>query len=245
MGALEHITFVLVRPQQSGNIGLAARAMANHGIGRLCLVAPTGFDPERARWMAPKSHHVINSARICATIDEAVADCMRVVATTARARNREWLTHTPEGFGQMVASKPVPTAVLFGPEDSGLSNDDLRCVESLLHFPTTDVRSLNLGQAVTSTAVALAMGARGASVPEPLPAQATAGRRNDVIERCIGALTDVGYLDGRSSLVVSNTLARIAARASLTDDEINNLLGMVKHLRWWIRSRDDADVRPR
>ena len=244
MSGLQHITFVLVRPQQSGNIGLAARAMANHGIGRLCLVAPTGFDPERARWMAPKSHHVIDSARICATIEEAVADSTRVVATTARARNREWPTHTPEGFGQMVAAKPVSTAVLFGPEDSGLSNDDLRVVESLLHFPTTDVRSLNLGQAVTSTAVALAMGARGSDALDPPPMQATTGRRMDVIERCVGALTDVGYLEGRSSLVVSNTLARIAARAHLTDEEVNNLLGMVKHLRWWIGSRGEPGNRP-
>jgi len=242
MGALDHITFVLVRPQQSGNIGLAARAMANHGIGRLCLVAPTGFDPERARWMAPKSHHVINSARICATIEEAVADSIRVVATTARARNREWPTHSPEGFGEMVAANPVSTAVLFGPEDSGLSNEDLRVVESLLHFPTTDVRSLNLGQAVTSTAVALAMGARESSTGGAPPPQATAGRRTEVIERCVEALTDVGYLDGRSSLVVSNTLTRIAARANLTDEEVNNLLGMVKHLRWWIRSREDAST---
>ena len=69
---LSHITVVLVRPQQPGNIGVAARAIANHGIGRLALVAPL-LDPERARWMAPKSHHVIDNAHYCETVEEAVA----------------------------------------------------------------------------------------------------------------------------------------------------------------------------
>ena len=233
MGALDHITIVLVRPQQPNNIGIAARAIANHGIGRLALVAPTGFDPERARWMAPKSHHVINGARICATIEEAVADSVRVIATTARARSREWPTHTPEQCGSLVASNPKRTAILFGPEDSGLSNDDLRIAESLLHFPTTDVRSLNLGQAVTATAVALAAGARTAPTTPPPNDEATVGRRTALINRAIGVLDEIGYLEGRSTLVVANTLTRIAARARLNDDEVNNLLGMLKHLQWW------------
>lgn len=233
MGALDHITIVLVRPQQPNNIGIAARAIANHGIGRLALVAPTGFDPERARWMAPKSHHVINGARICATIEEAVADSVRVIATTARARSREWPTHTPDQCGSLIASNPKRTAILFGPEDSGLSNDDLRIAESLLHFPTTDVRSLNLGQAVTATAVALAAGARTAPPPPPPNDEATVGRRTALINRAIGVLDEIGYLEGRSTLVVANTLTRIAARARLNDDEVNNLLGMLKHLQWW------------
>ena len=239
MGTLEHITIVLVRPQQPNNIGIAARAIANHGIGRLALVAPTGFDPERARWMAPKSHHVINNAHICATIAEAVAASVRVVATTARSRSREWPIHTPEQFGSLIATDPKPTAILFGPEDSGLSNDDLRMAESLLHFPTTDVRSLNLGQAVTATAVALAGGARTGPSSPPSSMEATVGRRTALINRGIEVLHEIGYLEGRSTLVVANTLTRIAARAQLRDEEVNNLLGMLKHLQWWRSSRSD------
>ena len=237
MGDLDHINIVLVRPQQAGNIGVAARAIANHGIGQLTMVAPSGFDPERSRWMAPKSHHVIDNVRLCATVKEAVADATRVIATTARARSRDWPTHTPEEVGRSIAETPEPTAILFGPEDSGLSNDDLRLVESLLHFPTTDVRSLNLGQAVTATAAALSMGMRGSPKGTADTERSSAGRRADLIDRAVGLLDSIGYTNGRSSLIVANTLARIAARAEISDGELNNLLGMVKHAEWWAKER--------
>ncbi len=160
MSGLSHINIVLVRPQHPGNIGVAARAIANHGIGQLSMVCPVGFDPERARWMAPKSHNVINNARYCSTISEAVSGATQIIATTARPRSQSLPVHTPEDLGLSIAKDPVPTAILFGPEDSGLSNDDLFLAESLLHFPTTEVSSINLGQAVTATAAALAMGHR-------------------------------------------------------------------------------------
>lgn len=235
MGDLGHINIVLVRPQQAGNIGVAARAIANHGIGQLTMVAPSGFDPERSRWMAPKSHHVIDNVRLCATVKEAVADASRVIATTARARSRDWPTHTPEEVGRSIAETPEPTAILFGPEDSGLSNDDLRLVESLLHFPTTDVRSLNLGQAVTATAAALSMGMRDSPMGSVDQQRASAGRRADLVERTMNLFDSVGYTTGRSSLIVANTLTRLAARAEISDGELNNLLGMIKHAEWWTK----------
>ncbi len=188
--------------------------------------------------MAPKSHHVINNAAICATVAEGVADATRVLATTARSRTRDWPVHTPEQVGAAIAAEPVPTAILFGPEDSGLSNEDLQLVESLLHFPTTDVRSLNLGQAVTATAAALSMGARGTSADAAsAPQQASAGRRTDLIDRTMSVLDHAGYLVGRSRLTVTSTLARVAARAELSDEELNNLLGMVKQMEWWSKER--------
>ena len=72
MKSLSHLRVVLVRPQQPGNIGVAARALANHGITDLVLVDPPGFDPERARWMAPNAHDVLNNARFTRTVEEAV-----------------------------------------------------------------------------------------------------------------------------------------------------------------------------
>ena len=239
MGGLSHINIVLVRPQQPGNIGVAARAIANHGIGQLSMVCPDGFDPERARWMAPKSHHVIDNARYCSTISEAVMGATRVIATTARPRSQSLPVHTPEELGASIGGKPVPTAILFGPEDSGLSNDDLLLVESLLHFPTTEVSSMNLGQAVTATAAALAMGHRST---EPRPAQedlvrAPVERREDLTVRTLGVLNDAGYLDGRSRPIVANTLIRLTARADLSQEEVNNLLGMIKQVDWWLKEQ--------
>ena len=238
--ALAHITIVLVRPQQAGNIGVAARAIANHGLGGLALVAPPHFDPERTRWMAPKSHHIINQALFCESISEAVANVQRVVATSARPRTREWSVFTPEELSASLAHKPVPTAILFGPEDSGLSNEDLRLAESILHFPTTDkVSSINLGQAVTATAAALAAGAR-LHAPQPEAVQsdlANTARREELVQRVVSVLESSGYLNGRSEEIVTNTLIRIAARTHLENDEVNNLLGMVKQLEWWFKEQ--------
>ena len=239
MGELPHINIVLVRPQQPGNIGVAARAIANHGIGQLSMVCPSGYDPERARWMAPKSHHVINEARYCSTISEAVMGATRVIATTARPRNQSMPVHTPEELAQSIAKNPIPTAILFGPEDSGLSNEDLFLVESLLHFPTTEISSINLGQAVTATAAALAMGQRNTECP---PSQnntdrAPAERREDLVVRTLGVLKDAGYLEGRSRPIVANTLIRLAGRTDLSHEEVNNLLGMIKQVEWWLKEQ--------
>ena len=236
---LSHITIVLVRPQQPGNIGVAARAIANHGIGRLALVSPPHFDPERARWMAPKSHHVIDGAHYCETVEEAVAASQWVVATTARPRTREWSVSTPEEIGAQIASAKTPTAILFGPEDSGLSNEDLRMAQHLLHFPTTAISSINLGQAVTATAASLAATHRSTtpSLEASLTAPASAGKRAEVVRRAVEVLDTAGYLNGRSEEMVANTLVRLAGRAELSDDEVNNLLGMVKHLSWWSKNR--------
>jgi len=239
--ALAHITIVLVRPQQSGNIGVAARAIANHGIGRLALVEPPHFDPERARWMAPKSHHIINEAHFCHSISEAVADAQRIVATTARPRTREWPVFSPEELSAGIAVQPVPTAILFGPEDSGLSNEDLALAESLLHFPTTEVSSMNLGQAVTATAASLAAAHRmHTETPVEHPGDlAPAGRREALVRRTVSVLESSDYLNGRSKAIVTNTLIRLAGRSQLQNEEVNNLLGMVKQLEWWFRTHSD------
>jgi len=237
MADLEHITIVLVRPQQPGNIGVAARAIANHGIGRLAMVCPDGFDPERARWMAPKAHHIIDNAHYCRSVSEAVANSEQVIATTARPRTQEWIVRSPEELSQFIASDPVPTAILFGPEDNGLSNEDLALAESILTFPTTHISSLNLGQAVTATCAALRMAQTEEADTHQQSRQVSVEKREELVDRTLEALSESGYLDGRSKRIVTNTLVRLAARAEMTDEEANNLMGMVKQVNWWFKEQ--------
>jgi tRNA/rRNA methyltransferase len=202
------------------------------------MVCPNGFDPERARWMAPKAHHVINNARFCRSVSEAVADAGQVIATTARPRNQEWIVRTPTEVGQHIAQHPIPTAILFGPEDNGLSNEDLALAESILTFPTTHVSSLNLGQAVTATCAALRT-AHGAFQPreDVDSAQAPVEKREELVDRTLHALDSSGYLDGRSRRIVTNTLIRLSARADMSHEEVNSLLGMIKQVNWWLKER--------
>jgi TrmH family RNA methyltransferase len=236
---MDHITIVLVRPQQPGNIGLAARALANHGITKLVLVQPQGFDADRARWMAPKAHHIINNARFCSSIQEAVKGAVRVVATSARPRRWDRPVWAPQEAASQAIEERVPTAFVFGPEDAGLSTEDLMACHGIMSFPTVEVRSLNLGQAVTVTCAHL-QAAQLAQTPtptEPEEAAAPAELSETVIQEAVQVLDGAGYLRGRSAVQVHGTLYRLMGRARPSLAEAAILRGMTKQLLWWFKAR--------
>lgn len=143
---------VLVETQLGENIGMCARAMLNCGLGEMRLVRPRdGWPSESARATAADADSVLEKAKVFESIDEALADCERVFAATARQRNlRVPGLDLAEAVTDMVAVSPPPkTAVLFGPEASGLDNETLSRADRLIHFPTNPkFPSLNLAQAV-------------------------------------------------------------------------------------------------
>lgn len=253
--ALAHVSVVLVRPRQPGNIGMAARAIANHGLGGLVLVDPRGYDPERARWMAPGAGDVVDRARIVARVAEAVAGAQHVVGTTGRRRRWDWPVWGPSALHEAAASGE-PMALLFGPEDAGLSNEDMALCTAALTLPTASHASLNLGQAVTVIAAGLLQSAverdasaapgrvqasrRGARLPEGEPADeplADAVARQAAVEAALAALDGSSWLEGRSREQVQGTLYRLLSRAAPTARELGALRGMIKAV-----SRKDQTV---
>lgn len=232
---LGHVDIVLVRPRQSGNVGAAARAIANHGLGQLVLVAPPAFDPERARWMAPGAHDIINRARVVGSVAEAVAPHQHVVGTSGRPRRWRRPVVQPWELGDQAVTDSRPMALLFGQEDFGLSNDDLSVCTALLTLPTSGHNSLNLAQAVTVTGSWL-LGAwcqqRDAAKP-PAPAAATVpvGLRDGLVDDLVSVLGAVGYLDNHPSSLVRSTLHQLAAKLT-SIDEASMLRGMIKPVRW-------------
>jgi len=145
---LEPITIVLVSPQGALNLGSIARVMKNMGLSRLTLVNPQ-CDPygDEARRMAVHAVEILEQARIVATIPEAIAAVTRTIATTARSRSVEAPLLLPEvGLPWLL---DTPSALLFGPEDRGLSNDELAYAQRFVGIPSTEAYpSLNLAQAV-------------------------------------------------------------------------------------------------
>lgn len=143
---------ILVETQMGENIGMCARAMLNCGLDQLRLVRPRdGWPNEKARATAAGANIVLDNAKIYEHIDEAIGDCQRVLAATARQRNlRIPGLNLREAVREIVESTAPPkTAILFGPEASGLDNDTLARADRLIHFPTNpDFPSLNLAQAV-------------------------------------------------------------------------------------------------
>lgn len=148
--------FVLVRPQMGENIGASARAMLNFGIDQMRLVAPRdGWPNPDAVAMAAGAGRVLDGASVYATTAEAVADCNFVFATTARHRDMTNPVMTPERAMQharALMDSGQKVAVLFGPERSGLENQDIAVANALISVPVNpEFPSLNLAQCVLLT----------------------------------------------------------------------------------------------
>lgn len=141
---------VLVRPQLGENIGKAARAMLNFGLTELRLVAPRdGWPNPDAGPAAAGADRVLNEAKVYGSVAEAVADCAHVYATTVRKRGVSKPVVTPEEAAREIAAQEGRSAILFGPERSGLETEDVALARTILTVPINpEFGSLNLAQAV-------------------------------------------------------------------------------------------------
>lgn len=141
---------VLVRPQLGENIGKAARAMLNFGLTDLRLVAPRdGWPNPDAGPAASGADIVLANARVFGSVADSVADCGFVYAATVRKRGLTKEIVGPEKAATDTRARPGRTAVLFGPERSGLETDDVACAQAILTVPVNPAfASLNLAQAV-------------------------------------------------------------------------------------------------
>lgn len=236
MKPFSHVHIVLVRPQHSGNIGATARSIMNHGLGRLFLVDPPAFDPDRARWMAPHSQVAINQAALVQNIREAVSESDYVIAATAR--NRKWdipQCSIPD-FIQLIGTKRV--SVLFGPEDSGLSNEDIKHAHAIMTFPTHAHQSLNLSQAVNilgAHCMASLPIEQEEPLPPPPPRHITMKLQEEIVQRAMEVLDSCDYLSRRSPNKVYNQLIQLIERSQLTHDDTAMLKGMTNKIFHTIR----------
>ena len=222
--------FVLVRPRSPGNVGGVARAVANHGIGGLVLVDPPAFDPDLARWMAPNAADVVNGAAIVATVEQAVADCALVVGTTSRERRFGWPVMGPAELMPRLDETPGELAIVFGPEDTGLSNEDLRLCDILLRLPTSTHPSLNLSMAASVIGAWLLGAPERAHTPAarpPLPAGLRAGLMRDAME----LLRETDYLRSHSDEHAHGTLFRLLGGLDADASQAAALRGMAKAIK--------------
>lgn len=148
---LDNMAIVLVKPKYPENIGAAARIAANMGFGRLILVSPCL--PELARMQKMATHHaahLLEKMEVYETLAEAVSTFSWVVGTSARRGRRRSLYNSPRQTGREIIEllKHNRVAMVFGPEDRGLRNDELQYCNQISTIPTTDFSSLNLAQAV-------------------------------------------------------------------------------------------------
>lgn len=141
---------ILVRPQLGENIGKAARAMLNFGLTELRLVAPRdGWPNPDAGPAASGADAVLEQAQVFDTVADAIADCSHVYATTVRKRGVTKPVVTPEEAARAIHAEPGRSAILFGPERSGLETEDVAIARTIITVPINpEFGSLNLAQAV-------------------------------------------------------------------------------------------------
>jgi tRNA/rRNA methyltransferase len=231
------ILFVLFKPQSAGNVGSAARAIKNMGFDQLRLVAPEASRPEDARVMAVHAADVVASARTYPDLSSAVADCSVTVGTTCRSgpyrAAARPIREAASELNRLSESNSI--AIIFGPEDRGLTNRELKLCHRLVTIPTApEYPSLNLAQAVMVVAYELMMAAQ-AQVPVSDPGArefVSATAADAMLERMAEALVSIGFLPEDNPDHVMFTMREIFGRRGLTAREVEILNGMARQIRW-------------
>lgn len=234
--SLENVRVVLVRPIYSGNIGSICRAMMNMGIRDLALVTPKQpLNVEEALTMACHAGDILRNRREFDTVADAVADCALVAGTTAREglyrahckTAREWAPRLLEG------ARTGRVALMFGPEDSGLTNEDLAFCTQIIRIPSSpDYLSINLAQAVMICCYELFVAAGVVEPPAELSPEAPSAMREKMFELWREALLSVGFMRGDKADHMMLGLRRVLSRGKLTEKDVRIMTGIARQVMW-------------
>jgi tRNA/rRNA methyltransferase len=234
MSLVDRFAFVLVRPKSPGNVGAAARALKNMGFADLRLVAPDKRDPDRAIAMAAHADDLLAASRTYEDLPAALADRTIVVGTTARGGPyRASARPLQEAASELIAlSDANRIAIIFGPEDFGLTNDDLKLCQRLITIPTApEYASLNLAQAVMVVAYELR---RATRVPSSKAEEfAPAGEVDAMINRLADALIAIGFLPETNPDHIMFTIRELFGRSGPRDREVEIFNGIARQIRWF------------
>lgn len=247
---LRNVRIVLVRPRGAANVGAAARAMKNLGAGDLALVRPALPRLAAAERMAVHARELVRGARVVETVPAAVADCRLVVGTTCRTGGYRADVEDLGRLAPAIVERATdgPVAVLFGPEDHGLSNADLRHCQRLCAIDTSEAyASLNLAQAVLLVCWELRRAARGAVPGAGAEPAAPAGEVAALLDHLQAALLRIGYLNPQNPEHVMLALRGILGRAAVTAHDVRLLRGLARQIEWAARRADlaaDGDRSP-
>lgn len=225
-----NIRIVLVQTWHPGNIGAAARAMKNMGLDQLVLVNPVDFPSEEAYNRAGKATDLLDNARVVTSLDEAIADCGWVVATSARERSIRLPAFSAEACGReaLVQQQQAPVALVFGRERMGLHNDDIqRCQAQVNIDANPDYPVLNLSQAVQLLSYEVFKASQVGQVQaaeEAYPLHDDLERFYDHLGETLG---DIGFLNPAHPGQALDHLRALFRRARPTAKELRLLRGVL------------------
>ena len=232
--------FILVRPQLAENVGTAARAMMNCALAEMRLVDPDE-DPLCSRAIAASSgaDEILRNAKIFKTVEEAVADLQKVYATTGRPRDMIKPVFTGQGMAMDIQARQaqgIKCGVMFGPERTGLENEDVAYADAIVNIPLNPKHcSLNLAQAVLLTGYEIfrltdSTAEEYLATPNTVPADKT--ELEHLFTHLEDELEQVGYFRSPEKKPrMMRNLRSIFLRADLTSQDVRTLHGVITDLR--------------
>jgi len=235
---MANAAIVLVGPKFAENVGAAARIAANMGIGRLIIIAEQMPDREKMRAMATaKGARLIDELELNPDLALALAPFAWVLGTSARQGRKRGLGDSP----RQITDEIVPlldknrVALLFGPEDRGLSNEELKFCNRITTIPTADFSSLNLAQAVAILChelhYRLLEALWGKTMPKALPKQGDKGELEAMFAHVEEALRGIGFLKGEDDYWMKS-IRDFLSRIGLKSKEIKIVRGICRQLLW-------------
>ena len=232
---LDNVTIVLKGPKFPGNVGSAARCAKNMGIGKLIVVGNRDLDDEAVRQMATHvSRDVVETIRYFDTLGEALAGFSWIVGTTARQGSGRGPAVTPRRMAESLAviSQKNAIALLFGPEDRGLTNDDLRFCQTVVTIPTAGFKSVNLSHAVMIVAYEMLVARMGEEV-KPTPKLACSREIEAMYVQLKAILQAIGFLNPENPDYWMMHIRRLLARTTLQAREVKIIRGICRQIEWY------------
>jgi tRNA/rRNA methyltransferase len=237
---LDHLTIVLHKPRLAENIGATARAARNMGLTRLALVQPEDFDPERMLKMATgSSADLIHNLTVHPDLASAVGPCHYIVGTTARlGGSYRQSPVTPRELARQLIpiSQHNQVALVFGPENWGLTNDELALCHSLVSIPTSDFRSLNLAQAVLVVTYEIFL-ARQDLHDRFVPRLANSFELESMYTELQDTLLQINYIGHQNPEHWMMRIRRFFSRHGLRAMEVQVIRGICRQIDWYVRRR--------
>ena len=233
------ISVVLVRPLFAGNLGSVARAMKNMGLKDLRLVEPKADKTELdARKMAAHAQDLLKKSKIFPDLKAAVKGFDLVVGTSRRKGRERGNWTTPREFANQLETLPPKhkIALVFGPEDSGLLNDDVAVCQRMIHIPShDDFPSLNLAQAVMVCAYELFLAKTSKRKAAVSTERKTAKLQilEGMYEDLSSLLAEIGFLNTQNPKHLMRLLRQFFNRARPTEKEVRIFRGICRQTRWW------------
>lgn len=233
---LDNVSIILQKPRYSENIGASARVIRNMGMKDLIVVSPENLDLSKVEKMATHAAlPVVEKIRVFSDLKEALAPFGYIVGTSARLGEQRQAMASPSQMARKLVSlsQSNPVALVFGPEDRGLSNEDLRLCHLLVNIPTAQFSSLNLAQAVMVICYEVFCAGLPRAETSFVPRLASRHELEGMYEQLKDILVRIDFINRENPDYWMNLLRKFFNRLPLRAREVRIIRGICRQMNWY------------